>query len=197
MYGLLQLNGHKIAVVLLAVSLGTLPSALWAESGNGTDAEISTAGQLEDHEASSGNLDDMTAESQDPDDMVVDSESMDGREAEAANPASMVTVAEDMDQHEATSENLTNLGEDRPDTGFVEIEVPGQAEWEATTDPQILIARENLVRAQKRARAARTAYGDAQQRNYPRGAARIRIVDERDAAMNALEEAKRELAAVE
>ena len=109
----------------------------------------------------------------------------------------MVTDAGDMEHQETTSQNLTDLAESRPDSGFESIEIPGQSEWQPTTDPDVLRARKELVRAQKRAQTARTISGDMQERNYPSGEARIRIVNERDASMKALEEAKRALAAVE
>jgi hypothetical protein len=59
------------------------------------------------------------------------------------------------------------------------------------------VARKHLVRAQERARNARTVYGDMMHRNYPTGAARIQIVNERDASMKVLEKAKSALAAAE
>ena len=84
-----------------------------------------------------------------------------------------------------------------PDGGATSISVPGQSEWEATSDAELVLARNKLVRAQNRARKAITAYGDAERDDYPRGAARVRIVEERDAAMKALEAAKSELADLE
>ena len=139
----------------------------------------------------------MTVESHDPDEMRVESENLEDHEAQAENPASLLTGAGSIDQQKATSENLTDLREARPDRGYESIEVPGQSDWRPTADAQVILARDKLVHAQKRARAARDAYGRAQERNYPKGEARIRITQERDASMKAFEEAKRALAAVE
>jgi hypothetical protein len=197
MYVRLHQNGHRLAAIVLALSLAALPYLAGADGWTGDDAARTTAGQLDDHEASSKNPDDMTAESHDPDDMVAESENPDDMVAESEDPDSMVVQAGQMEDHEATSENLTNLREAKPDPGFVPIEVPGQADWEPATNPQVLIARKHLIVAQDRARAAITTYGDAQRRDYPRGEPRVRITQERDAAMKALEEAKRALAAVE
>jgi len=183
--------------MILVLSLSTLSSAARAEQWGDDDVAETTAGQLDDHKATAGDPDDNVAESHDPDEMVVESESLEGRVVEAENPASMVTSAGDLDRHEGTSENLTNMREEKSDVGFQEIEVPGQSEWQPTTDAAVLLARKNLLRAQERAKAARTAYGDANRRNYPRGEARVRIVNERDASMRALEEAKRALAEAE
>jgi hypothetical protein len=186
-----------MAAIVLALSLGAIPGVMHADGWSDGDAAEATAGQLDDHEASSKNPDDMTAKSRNPDDMVAGSENPDDMTAEAKNPASMVTDAQQLDQHEATSTNLGALQRARSDPGFESIEVPGQSDWQPTTDPEVLVARKHLVQAQQRAAAARTAYGDARRRNYPRGEARIRIVNERDASMKALEEAKRSLAAAE
>jgi hypothetical protein len=190
-------NGHSWAATILVFSLLTLPSVVGAEGWGDDDAAETRSGQLDDHEATAGNPDDMTAESQNPNEMVAESEGLEGRVVEAENPASMVTVTSDPDSHEATSKSLSNLREEKPDVGFREIEVSGQSEWQPTTDPEVLRARKNLLRAQERARAARTVYGEANRRNYPRGEARERIVNERDASMKSLEEAKRALAEAE
>jgi hypothetical protein len=152
---------------------------------------------MEDHEASSKDPDDMTVESHDPDEMTVESETMDGRMAESKDPDRMVVDSEEMSEHMGSSTDLTDLKKVRPDEGFEAIEVSGQLEWEPTTDPSVLVARKHLVRAQQRARNARTVYGDMMEQNYPRGAARIQIVKERDASMEALRETKSALATAE
>ena len=190
-------DSHFWAVTILVFSLSTLPSVGGAEEWGDDDAAETTSGQLEDHEARAGDPDAMTAQSKNPNEMVVESESLEGRVVEAENPASMLTVTDDPDSHKATSKNLSNLREEKPDVGFREIEVSGQSEWLPTTDPEVLRARKNLLRAEERARTARTAYGEANRRNYPRGEARERIVNERDASMKALAEAKRALAETE
>ena len=197
MYGRVHWNGSSLAAIVFALSLAALPCVAGADGWSGDDAARTTAGQLDDHEGGSENPDDMTAESHDPDDMVAETENPDDMVAETEDPDSMVVQAGQMADQEATSQNLTNLQEAKPDPGFVPIEVPGQADWEPTTDTQVLIARKHLILAQDRARAAITTYGDAERRDYPRGEARVRITKERDAAMKALEEAKQALAAVD
>ncbi len=197
MYGRVHQNGFRLAAIVLALSLGALPCVAGADGWSGDDAARTTAGQLDDHEASSENPDEMTTESHDPDDMLADTENPDDMVAESEDPDSMVVRAGQIANHEATSENLTNLREAKADPGFVPIEVAGQADWEPATNPQVLVARKHLIVAQDRARAAITTYGDAERDNYPRGEARIRITKERDAAMKALEEAKQALAVVE
>jgi hypothetical protein len=185
------------AVVTLMLSLVVYPAVVQANDWSGDEPDEAKSGRMEDHEAASEDPNEMTAESHNPDEMTVESETMDGRVTESENPASMVTGAGQLSEHEGTSTNLSDLKQARPDVGFQEIESPGQSEWETTTDPDVLVARKHLVRAQQRAQNARTAYGDMMERNYPRGAARIEIVNERDASMTALEEAKSALAATE
>jgi len=185
---------YAAAVIALALLLAGYPALTKA---NDWDAAKATSGQMDDHKATSEDPDEMTVGSRDPDEMTVDSETMDGRMAESENPASMVTGAEDLSDHEGSSTDLTDLKKASPDVGFEDIEVPGQSDWQATTDPEVLVARKHLLRAQQRASNARTVYGDMMERNYPRGAARIQIVKERDASMKALEEAKSALADAE
>jgi hypothetical protein len=193
----IQCTSRFLATLTLVLGLGALPDRVGAEGWSGDDAAETTAGDLDDHEAQSENPDGLTTDSRNPDDMVVGSETMEGRVVGAEDPDSMVAAPGVLDQHEATSENLSDLPNVKPDAGYVEIEVPGQADWEPTTDPQVLLARQNLLRAEARARAAITTYGDAERRDYPRGQARVRIVEERNAAMAALEEAKARLADVQ
>jgi len=188
---------HTTAAIVLALSLAAYPAVTQANDWAGNDPAEATSGRMEDHEASSKDPDDMTVESHDLDEMTVESETMDGRMAESKDPDRMVVDSEEMSEHMGSSTDLTDLKKARPDEGFEAIEVPGQSEWEPTTDPTVLVARKHLVRAQQRARNARTVYGDMMEQNYPRGAARIQIVKERDASMGALREAKSALAGAE
>jgi hypothetical protein len=188
---------YTAAAFVLALTLMACPSITQANDWADGEAAEATSGQMDDHEASSKDPDDMTVGSHDPEEMTVESETMEGRMAESENPDRMVTGSEEMREHEGSSTDLTDLKKARPDEGLEAIEVPGQSEWETTTDPQVLVARKHLLRAQQRARNARTVYGDMMERNYPRGAARIQIVKERDASMEALREAKSALSAAE
>jgi hypothetical protein len=182
------------ALLIAAITVFVWTTSVAADGWAGDDAAEATAGQLDDHEEGSEDPNDMVVGSRDPNDMVVGSENLDDHEAHSEDPDSMVTGSQQMADHEATSENLADLHPASPDRGFQAIDVPGQSSWESTTDPEILAARENLVRAQQRAASARTAYGDMIRDNYPRGEARLEIVQERDASMQALEKAKRALA---
>jgi hypothetical protein len=188
---------HIAAACALTLSLAIHPAITQANDWADNEPAEATSGQMKDHEASSKDPDDMTVGSHDPDEMTVESETMEGRMAESEDPDRMVVDSEEMSDHMGSSTDLTDLKKARPDEGFEAIEVPGQSEWEPTTDPSVLIARKHLVRAQQRARNARTVYGDMMEQNYPRGAARIQIVKERDASMEVLGEAKSALAVVE
>lgn len=108
-----------------------------------------------------------------------------------------VAEAEDPDDRTVGSEDLTDLPAARPDSEDDSIEAPGQTRWATTTDPEVVIARDAVVRAERRAAAAENAYGEMRQNDYPRGDARVRIVKERDEARRGLEEARRALAAAE
>lgn len=191
------------ATISLAILLGILPGAARADDrdGNGGAAET-TAGQLKDHDADSENPDDDLLGSEDSDRRTVGSEDPAKRQTGSENSDSMLEGSGDIDRHETGSEDLTNLPEARPESGDDSIDDSGQSRQEpmsasSEADPDVVIARNNLVRAEKRAAAARSAYGAMVQRDYPRGDARVQIVKERDDAMKAYEEAKRALAAAE
>jgi hypothetical protein len=55
-----------------------------------------------------------------------------------------------------------------------------------------LVAKRHLERAQKEATMARTRYGDMMRDDYPRGKPRLRIIDQRDESMRALDQARAE-----
>jgi hypothetical protein len=181
--------------ILFACVLVALLVPLSASSWQGDDAAEATAGRLDDHEAHSENPNDSVVGSEDPNSMTVESETMAGREAQSENPDSMEASAGQLDDHEVDSESLADLAVASPDHGYESIEVSGQSSWELTNDPAVQAARDNLVKAQERASAARTTYGDMMERNYPRGQARLDIVKERDTSMQALEKAKAALEA--
>ena len=187
---------------MLAVVLGVLPAVVGANDGDDDGAAETTAGELEDHGAGSEDPDDDLLGSEDSDRRTVGSEDPAKRRTGAGDSDSMLEGAGDSDRHSEGSEDLTNLPEAPPDSGDASIDDSGQSRREpmsasSEADPEVVIARNNLVRAEKRAAAARSAYGDMVQRDYPRGDARVQIVKERDDAMKAYEEAKRALAAAE
>ena len=188
---------YTAAAVVLALSLVAYPATIHANDWADGDAAEATSGNMDDHKATSRDPDEMTVGSHDPDEMTVESETMDGRVADSEDPDSMVVESEQLRDHEGSSTDLQDLEMASPEKGREAIDMPGQSDWGTTTDPAVLVARKHLVRAQQRARNARTVYGDMMERDYPRGAARIQIVKERDASMSALEEAKKALAAAD
>jgi hypothetical protein len=189
--------GLRIATVGLAALFGVLVGASNTDARDDEDAAEANAEDLEDHEADSEDPEDDLVGSEDPDERTVGSEDPEDRLTGSEDSDSMLEGSEDIDDHMADSEELPDLPEARPDSGDDPIDVPGQSRWQPTTDPEVLVARNNLLRAEQRAEAATAVYGDMSKRNYPRGEARIRIVNERDEAIKALEEAKQALAAAE
>jgi hypothetical protein len=185
----------RLATLALALSLVLIPGNAFADGWVDDQAADATAGDISDHEEGSDDPDLMTTGSHDPDAMTVDAGTMSTRMADSEDPDAMTTGVDAMD--DVTGEGLTDLKTAKPDEGFIALEAPGQSEWQPTTNARILLARQNLLRAEARAEAARTAYGDMMESNYPRGQARIRIVNERDASLKAFEEAKRALAKAE
>jgi hypothetical protein len=190
-------NRRRTTTAALTAALVLLPASTRAYDWNETDAADTTAGQLKDHQDGSEDPDGMTVGSGDPEKDLEGSEDPDGMTDGSEDPDAMVTGAENIDRHEENSQDLTNLHVAAPDPGDEPIEVSGQSRWAPTADPEVVIARDNLIRAEKRATAARTAYGNMIETNYPAGDARIRIINERDEAMQALEKAKSALAAAD
>jgi hypothetical protein len=113
------------------------------------------------------------------------------------NPDSLVTGTQEMQNHEGRTYDASDLSEEAPDKGYESIMVPGQASWTPSSDPAVVVARRKLVRAQQRASAAMARYGQMMEDDFPRGAARLEITQERDDAMKALEAAKAELESVD
>jgi len=183
----------RFAGLALTFLLVALPGAVLAGGWAGDDAAEATSDDIQDHERGAQDPDSMTEGSLDPDRITTGSESM--SDAESENPDTRTTGAARMD--DTTAEGLTDLKTAKPDEGYVAFEVPGQSEWQPTTNARILAARQRLLRAEARARAARTTYGNMIESDYPRGEARIRIVKERDASLAAFEKAKQALAEAE
>jgi hypothetical protein len=180
-------------VVLLTLSLTASVGLAAAEHSEGADAAIAAPESLEERQAQPGDLESRTVGAGDPDESTVEAGTIEGREARAEDPEASVAEAGRLEGRIAESESLSNLPPAAPDTGATSLEIPGQDDWRDTTDPEVVVARKRLVRAQARARAARDTYAEMLQRNYPRGEARLRIVHERDAAIAAFEQARRAL----
>ena len=183
-------------LAILLGLIGLVSSVASADAWTSSGPAETVAGDLDDHEASSHDPNDSEAESEDPNDMVVESEDPNDLEVEAEELDDHEQQAEDLADHESRSTALQDLKVEAPDHGFDPIEMPGQKEWTASTDPEVIVARRQLERAQERARDARQRYGDMIRHDYPRGAARVRIVEERDEAERELAAAKQKVRAV-
>jgi hypothetical protein len=188
--------GRTAAAVLAPLLLLLAGSAAGDDWGD-TNAAEATAGDVEDHEGRSENPDGDVEGSEDPDAMTTRSETMGSREAGAGDPDADLATAERPAALLTGSESVTDLPTDRDESEFVSIEVPGQSQWAPTADPRIIAARNDLLRAQERARSAIDRYGEMRRLGEPRGDARRPIIEARDAAVKALEEAKQALAEAE
>jgi hypothetical protein len=181
------------SVTVLFLATGVAFADGWVDS----DPAESTSDDMENHEASSENPNDLEAQSEDPNDLEGASEDPTDLEVKAEDLEDHQGHAEDLADHEGETYNLSDLPAAAPDDGFDPIEMRTQDTWEQSYDPEVIVARRHLERAQKRASIARDNYGQMMQNNYPRGAARIRIAQERDEAETALAEAKAAVHAVQ
>jgi len=177
--GLLVLSG-----LLLLIGL---PGISRADGWRDSDPARTTAGDLEDHQAESKDPSSLEAEShdmvqghsEDPDDMVVESEQED------------VVEAGHLEDHHGSSTDLQDLRFEKPDQGQEVIDDGRLARVvETNLSAKQLVAKQHLERAQANAERARSVYGDMIRRNYPRGDARKRIVEQRDETLRALEKAR-------
>lgn len=178
----------------LLLSTGALADA-WDEAPE--VPEETTSDTMGDHEEGSYEPGNLEEGSENPDSMLGKSQNPDSLDAKSHNPDDMVVGSENPDGLDGRSYGLQNLKTESPDPGDVPIEMEGQHGWTATTNPELIVARRNLVRAQEQARAAGTRYGDMMRTDYPTGSAREEIIRERDAAMAALEKAKEAVRAIE
>jgi len=155
------------------------------------DPARTSAGEIEDHEATSSDPSDHEAHShemdegqaEDLEDHIVGTEDLEDHMVET----------EDLEQHEGTTTALQDLRYEAPDDGLDPID-DGRLDGvdETHLDAGQLVAKRHLASAQDEAAAARTVYGDMMRDNYPRGAARIRVIERRDATMADLEQAREE-----
>lgn len=169
----------------LVLIFGSTSSAL--ADTNSSGPSMATSGSLDDHEAESVDLGSFEAESgemvpaepEDPDTITVEAEQADI--VESSLPAA----------HVVESIAIDDLGTSKPDVGFEVIDDGRLARGdEKDLTAEQLLARRQLEHAQANATAARTRYGDMMRDDYPRGAARERIVHKRDATMEALGRAR-------
>ena len=156
---------------------------------------MTTSDSMSRHMATSGDADDHMAESIDPDSLVVESTDPDSLVVESTDPDGLVVDSESPDEHTGHSEALQHLDQEAPDRGYVAIDgVPSAIALDPTPSAAELLAMRRLERAE--AEAAREAYGDMMENDYPRGEARERIVRRRDESMAAYEQAREELEAL-
>jgi hypothetical protein len=177
-----------LALTALIVAL-VVPGVGFSDEWTGDDPARSTADDLDDHKAHSSSPSDHEAEShdmveghsEDPDDMVVEADQMD------------VVGTDDINEHEGSTTALQDLRVEAPDGGANPIH---DSRLDGTENASLsagqLVAKRHLERAEAQAAAARNTYGEMMQDDYPRGAARIRIIEHRDETMSDLEQAREE-----
>jgi hypothetical protein len=155
------------------------------------DPSRTSAGEIEDHQATSSDPSDHEAHSHEMDEGHA--EDLEDHMAGTEDLEDHVVEAEDLEEHEGTTTALQDLRYEAPDDGLDPID-DGRLDRidDEHLDAGQLVAKRHLARAQEEAAAARSVYGDMIRDNYPRGAARIRIIERRDATMADLEQAREE-----
>jgi hypothetical protein len=208
--GILLISAMGVAAVVLAAQVGL------AEDRLGMPA-MGESSSPDDHLATSSDSDSDLGHSQNPDDLLVESVNPDSLLAESEDPDSLVVESENLDDRLGHSTALQDL----PDADAQEREIEqetlaemrerhrteGLAE-DATATPRdgppstsgnrmnaqiasIRAAKKQFAAAKARASKADEAYGVMMERDYPRGEARLKIVDERKLAQQELESAQK------
>jgi hypothetical protein len=173
-------------VLLTALTFVLSSGSALADPG---DPEMATSGSLEDHQAEYEDPEDLEAESHD----MVEGYSEDPEDLVVEASEEHVVDTEDLEDHEGHTTGLQDLEMAAPDPGFEEIEDGRLTSLDVTNlNAQQVVAMHHLDRAQSAAVVARTRYGDMMRDDYPRGAARLRIVEHRDETMRDLEKARAE-----
>ena len=185
------------ALVLGFAFLMTVPALAGDDDNDPWDPAMSTSDTMDHHHAESIDPDSLVVESEDLDDHLGHSENPDDLVVESGDPDERLAESESLDSHEGHSENLSDLETVAPDDGYEPIVPASQANWEPTDDARVVVARDRVVRAEERATRARSRYSEMMDRDYPRGAARERIVRERDESETALYKARGELEALD
>ncbi|MBW2274510.1 MAG: hypothetical protein JRG96_14660 [Deltaproteobacteria bacterium] len=179
------------------VFLVTAPALAGDDNNDPWDPAMSTSDTMDRHHAESIDPDSLVVESEDLDDHLSHSENPDDLVMESGDPDERLAESESLDSHQGHSENLSDLETVAPDDGYEPIVPASQADWEPTDNPRVVVARDRVIRAEERVSRARSRYSEMMDRNYPRGAARERIVRERDESETALYKARGELEALD
>jgi hypothetical protein len=180
--------GLAFIVIVLAI---LLPGFAPADDSYGySDPARTTADDIDDHEAQSEDPNDLEGRSHDPDDLVVEAGDPDSNLVEAGDPNEVGPGK--LADHEGDSEGLQDLRVVAPDDGYDAIDDGDDPSLsDVNLSAEQIVALRHLKRAELEAEKARDAYGRMRENNYPRGAARGRIIKQRDESMQALEEARR------
>lgn len=124
--------------------------------------------------------------------------SLEGREASARKPGASIEPGDPDDAPAAAGRpedrvvspsRLGELQKERRGAGALDFPRPDPATWTPTRDPELQRLRAAYRAASERAEAAIARYDEMRDENHPRGEARLEIVRERNAAIEALREA--------
>jgi len=157
-----------------------------AAVGHSADPDGMTAGSedVDDLEGQSGNSDDMVMGSEDPDDMTGRSE----------DPDHMVGDSEDLDSRVGHSSELDDLAEDSGG-GNLPDPMPQLVAEPSPPGPddgsQVHAAWRSVQAAERNMEAANDTYSNMIESDYPRGEQRARIIEERRAAFEEVNQARR------
>jgi hypothetical protein len=182
------------AISLLPIIRALALMALLAAPLSAEDAPSRTrTSDLDGFGAETVDPDERRAQPREPDARDADGLDSDDRQTQPRDVDALEDDTEDPSGHEGRTHALDEHPVESPEGAPMAIELPGQADWAPTDDPEIAAARETLRDAQAAARAALERYAEMQRANYPRGEARAEIVSERERALAALARAKQAL----
>jgi len=197
----------KLALIGSAALALAAPLALATDSLG--DAGIGSSSSPDAHEESSESLDSHHATSGKIGNHEETSENIDAHETGSENPDDLDAGPENIADHESGSVGLQDLGNaDQQDAAVerttlkeVEASQPSAApahRAESTSSHRmssqlanVHAAKQQVIAAKKRAATADDAYSQMMETDYPRGEARLKIVDERKLAHESLERAER------
>jgi hypothetical protein len=208
------------STILPGTAMGIAIFALVAQVGLAEDRSgmpaIGESSSPDEHTATSSRPGSHSAKSENPDDMVVGTEKLGSHIAGTENPDGMVAETENLDQHRGRSTALQDLPtvedqerkiqnetleemrerhrtEGRAEEGAGKLAEEAPAAATNRMKGQIAAihgAKKELEESRERVAKADDVYGKMIQRDYPRGEARLKIVDEQKLAHEALRAAE-------
>ena len=174
----------RLALLVTALTFAFLAAHAFAEDDDAGPA-MGQSMDPDDLTVESEDVDDLEGHSRDPDDLVVESEDPDDMVGRSEDPDDMVAESEDLDEHVGRSYELDDLPQDSGSENLPD-PMPQLVAEPSPPGPndgsQVHAAWRAVQAAERNMEASNDIYSNMIDNDYPRGERRARIIEERRAA---------------